>query len=75
MSASGGAAPPPGDTARYTLELRYTAWGVEGMLSRDGMAEPEPFSGWLDLLRLLEATPSPERGTSVPGVSLTRDPK
>jgi hypothetical protein len=67
MSASGGAAPPPGDTAHFTLELRYTAGGVEGMLTRDGVAEPQPFSGWLDLLRLLEAPPSPERGTECPG--------
>jgi hypothetical protein len=67
MRASGGAAPPPGDTARYTLELRYTACGVEGRLTRDGVAEPESFSGWLDLLRLLEPPPSPERGTECPG--------
>jgi hypothetical protein len=40
---------------RFVLELTPTEDGrVEGVLVREGSDEPQRFSGWLDLLRLLE---------------------
>ncbi len=39
---------------RFVLDLRHTEQGVEGEVLREGAAAAEPFSGWLDLLRLLE---------------------
>jgi len=48
---------------RFVLDLRHTEQGVEGEVTREGAAAAEPFSGWLDLLRLLEvrdpSMPSP----------------
>jgi hypothetical protein len=44
---------------RFIVDLRHTDEGVEGEVTREGAAVPEPFSGWLELLRLLEmASPS-----------------
>ena len=41
---------------RFVLELTPTEHGrVEGMLVREESDEPQRFSGWLDLLRLLES--------------------
>jgi hypothetical protein len=40
---------------RFVLDLRHTDQGVEGEVLREGSAVAEPFSGWLELLRLLEA--------------------
>jgi hypothetical protein len=41
---------------RFVLELIPTPHGrVEGLLVREGSDKPERFSGWLDLLRLLES--------------------
>ncbi len=39
---------------RFVVDLRHTDQGVEGEVIREGTAAPEPFSGWLELLRLLE---------------------
>jgi hypothetical protein len=39
---------------RFVLDLRHTKQGVEGEVLREGTAAAEPFSGWLELLRLLE---------------------
>lgn len=39
--------------------LQYTAESVEGTLMREGAAPPESFSGWLELLRLLENSKPP----------------
>jgi hypothetical protein len=39
---------------RFVLDLRHTEQGVEGEVTREGATAPEPFSGWLELLRLLE---------------------
>ena len=52
---------------RYVIELERTADDhVEGVLRRDGMSESLPFSGWLELLSLLEpprvADPEPGPG-------------
>ena len=48
---------------RFVLDLRHTEQGVEGEVIREGAAAAEPFSGWLELLRLLEvgdpSLPSP----------------
>jgi hypothetical protein len=48
---------------RFVVDLRHTDQGVEGEVIREGTAAPEPFSGWLELLRLLEvgdaSMPSP----------------
>jgi hypothetical protein len=40
---------------RFVLDLRHTDQGVEGKILREGAAAAEPFCGWLELLRLLEA--------------------
>jgi hypothetical protein len=39
---------------RFVVDLRHTDQGVEGEVLREGSAVAEPFSGWLELLRLLE---------------------
>jgi hypothetical protein len=39
---------------RFTVELRYSHDGVEGEVIAEGTTEPQLFSGWLELLRLLE---------------------
>jgi hypothetical protein len=40
---------------RYIIDLERTADNhVEGVLRRDGLSEPVPFSGWIELLSLLE---------------------
>jgi hypothetical protein len=50
MEAAGRPGP-----VRFVLELIPTQPGrVEGVLVREGSDEPQGFSGWLDLLRLLE---------------------
>jgi hypothetical protein len=49
---------------RFVLDLRHTDQGVEGEVIREGAAAAEPFSGWLELLRLLEV-PEP----STPGAA------
>jgi hypothetical protein len=42
--------------ARVLVELHQTnAGSVEGTLTPEDAGEAQPFSGWLDLLRLLEA--------------------
>ena len=42
--------------ARVLVDFHHTeAGGVEGTITLLGACEPQPFSGWLDLLRLLEA--------------------
>ena len=58
MGAAGQRGP-----VRFVLELSPTEHGrVEGVLVREGSDEPQRFSGWLDLLRLLEgAAQSAER--------------
>ncbi|HTJ76608.1 MAG TPA: hypothetical protein VL337_14725 [Acidimicrobiales bacterium] len=40
---------------RLVVDLRPVDDRVEGTLAEEGGAEPSPFSGWLELLRLLEA--------------------
>jgi hypothetical protein len=39
---------------RFIVELRDTNEGVEGEVTPEGATEPQRFSGWLELLRLLE---------------------
>ena len=39
---------------RFILELEYGADGVYGQVTREGCDRPEPFHGWLELLRVLE---------------------
>ncbi|SEG97350.1 hypothetical protein SAMN05444920_110327 [Nonomuraea solani] len=39
---------------RFVLDLEYGADGVRGQVTRQGCDRPEPFHGWLDLLRVLE---------------------
>jgi hypothetical protein len=43
------------DTERFVVEIRPTADGrVVGTVARPGTGDVESFSGWMDLLRLLE---------------------
>lgn len=45
---------------RYIIELEQTPDDrVEGTLRRDGLPDPVPFSGWTELLSLLEPPPRP----------------
>jgi hypothetical protein len=47
-----------GSPVRLVVEFTRTPDGrIQGVLIREG-AEPDSFSGWLDLLRLLEAAAS-----------------
>ena len=39
---------------RFTVDLHNTDGGVNGYVTWQGSTEPQPFSNWLDLLRLLE---------------------
>jgi hypothetical protein len=52
-----------GGRVRVVVELHRTGdeGGVRGLVIADpeGGGEPHPFSGWLELLRLLEALVSP----------------
>jgi hypothetical protein len=41
---------------RFVVDLRHTDQSVEGEVLREGSAVAEPFSGWLELLRLLEVS-------------------
>jgi hypothetical protein len=41
-------------TVRYVVELHQIADVVQGQVTRQGSTEPEQFTGWLELLRLLE---------------------
>lgn len=45
---------------RFVVELRPVGERVEGTLEEEGSPTPSPFSGWLELLRLLEARLAPE---------------
>ena len=41
---------------RIIVELHHTNdEGVQGVVIADADGEPQPFAGWLELLRLLEA--------------------
>jgi hypothetical protein len=39
---------------RYIVDLRHTGDTVEGEVTPEGASEAQPFSSWLELLRLLE---------------------
>jgi hypothetical protein len=39
---------------RYILDLHHSAEGAYGEITREGSDHPEPFTSWLELLRLLE---------------------
>jgi hypothetical protein len=40
---------------RYIVDLERTADDhIEGVVARDGLSEPVPFHGWIELLSLLE---------------------
>lgn len=51
---------------RFVLDLRVTAQGVEGEVTREESGTAEPFSGWLELLRLLELHPLSSPGPQEP---------
>jgi hypothetical protein len=49
--------------ARFLVELHPTeAGGVEGLVIPEETGEAQPFSGWLELLRLLEAAEPHRQG-------------
>jgi hypothetical protein len=52
---------------RFVLELSHTKDGVEGELTPEGTGSPQPFTSWLELLRLLE--PSGPENTAPSGRS------
>jgi hypothetical protein len=54
---------------RFVLDLRHTNQGVEGEVLREGALVAEPFSGWLELLRLLEV-----RDPAMPGAAEPNPP-
>lgn len=55
---------------RFVVELTPVEQRVEGTVDCDGPGEPRPFSGWLELLHVLEANvPAegrPEESTARP---------
>jgi hypothetical protein len=44
---------------RLIIDLYAGADGIEGVINVAGSDEPQPFSGWLELLRLLEGLVPP----------------
>ena len=44
---------------RFVVELRRVNDGVEGVVIPEGTDERTPFSGWLELLRLLDELQAP----------------
>lgn len=54
---------------RFVIELRYTDDGVHGHVASDAAPEPQPFVGWLELLRLLEP---PAEGPAGQGPAVVR---
>jgi hypothetical protein len=49
--------------ARFVVELHRTeAGGVEGVVTWEGTCQAQPFSGWLELLRLLETVENQSSG-------------
>jgi hypothetical protein len=40
---------------RFIVDLTPVEDRVEGVVDKEGSPDPHPFSGWLELLRLLEA--------------------
>jgi hypothetical protein len=49
-----------GSPVRLLVELTWQHdERVEGVLTREGTTETQSFSGWLDLMRLLEAAVAP----------------
>jgi len=52
---------------RYIIELERTADDhIEGVVARDGLSEPVPFHGWIELLSLLERPLPAELEPGVP---------
>jgi hypothetical protein len=49
---------------RFIVELHHTGDGVDGEVTAEGATESQRFSGWLELLRLLE--PPPTQGNEEP---------
>jgi hypothetical protein len=47
---------------RFIVELDHADDNVKGTVLREGTTEPERFSSWLELLRLLEVPDRPESG-------------
>jgi hypothetical protein len=55
---------------RYIVELRHTDDGVAGEVTPEGTSQPQQFSGWLELLRLLEPSTA---STSTPGITVLHE--
>jgi len=49
---------------RFIVEIRHAGDAVEGEITPEGATEPQPFTGWIELLRILEQPRSsaPVRG-------------
>jgi hypothetical protein len=45
---------------RLVIDLNRGADGIEGVIKVAGSDKPQPFSGWLELLRLLEGLVPPD---------------
>jgi hypothetical protein len=60
MSVDSDTDPLPSETEHFTIEIRYSGDSVEGTVVRDGTAGLAAFSGWMELLRLLEAPSAPD---------------
>jgi hypothetical protein len=53
---------------RYVIELRRTPDDrVEGHLIAEGAAAPAPFSGWMELICLLQPPPEPSQNGHLEG--------
>lgn len=58
---------PTVPTVRFIVDLHPVEHRVEGTLAGEGPGEPHPFSGWLELLRLLEAGLPADAAVPSPG--------
>lgn len=65
-----GAAVLASPAVRFIVDLIPVDHRVEGTVACEGPGEPSPFSGWLELLRLLEANLPAEVG---PAATLPTD--
>jgi hypothetical protein len=51
-----------GGVVRFIVELRHINDTVEGEVTPEGASQAQPFSSWLELLRLLEPPRNSEEG-------------
>jgi hypothetical protein len=56
---------------RFIVDIEHRRGVVEGQVTQEGVTGPHPFSGWLDLLRLLEPSVAPTADLTPTGPVVT----